>query len=42
MLLTDSNSRIPVTIQPSGQQALLMGDNTPPPILDFIDERART
>jgi hypothetical protein len=29
LLLTDSNSRIPVTIQPSGQQALLMGDNSP-------------
>jgi rod shape-determining protein MreC len=28
LLLTDSNSRIPVTIQPSGQRALLMGDNT--------------
>jgi rod shape-determining protein MreC len=28
LLLTDSNSRIPVTIQPSGQQALLMGDNS--------------
>jgi rod shape-determining protein MreC len=37
LLLTDSNSRIPVTIQPSGQQALLMGDNSQNPLLDFID-----
>jgi rod shape-determining protein MreC len=37
LLLTDSNSRIPVTIQPSGQQALLMGDNSQAPLLDFID-----
>jgi rod shape-determining protein MreC len=39
LLLTDSNSRIPVTIQPSGQQALLMGDNSQAPILDFIEAR---
>jgi len=39
LLLTDSNSRIPVTIQPSGQQALLMGDNSQAPMLDFIDAR---
>lgn len=37
LLLIDSNSRIPVTIQPSGQQALLMGDNTLAPVLDFIE-----
>ena len=37
LLLTDSNSRIPVTIQPSGQQALLMGDNSPNPLLDFVE-----
>jgi rod shape-determining protein MreC len=39
LLLTDSNSRLPVTIQPSGQQALLMGDNSPNPLLDFIEAR---
>jgi rod shape-determining protein MreC len=39
LLLTDSNSRIPVTIQPSGQQALLMGDNSQAPMLDFIEAR---
>lgn len=37
LLLTDSNSRIPVTIQPSGQQALLMGDNSPTPVLEFVE-----
>lgn len=37
ILLTDPSSRIPVTIQPSGQHALLSGDNTPLPVLDFIE-----
>lgn len=37
ILLTDSNSRIPVTIQPSGQKALLSGDNSPLPPLEFIE-----
>ncbi len=37
ILLTDSNSRIPVTIEPSGQQALLVGDNTAIPPLDFVE-----
>jgi len=37
LMLTDSNSRVPVTIQPSGQQALLMGDNTQAPILEFVE-----
>lgn len=39
LLVTDSNSRLPVTIQPSGQQALLMGDNSQTPLLDFIEAR---
>lgn len=38
LLLTDGNSRIPVTIQPSGQQALLSGDNTQSPVLEFIED----
>ena len=38
LLLTDAASRIPVTIQPSGQQALLMGDNTGAPILEFVED----
>jgi len=37
ILLTDSNSVIPVTIQPSGQTALLRGDNTAQPPLEFIE-----
>lgn len=37
MLLTDPSSRVPVTIQPSGQRALLTGDNTALPALDFIE-----
>lgn len=37
VLLTDPSSRIPVTIQPSGDRGLLTGDNTPLPVLDFIE-----
>lgn len=39
ILLTDSNSRVPVTIQPAGTQALLMGDNSAAPALEFIEDR---
>lgn len=37
MLLTDPSSRLPVTIKPSGQHALLAGDNTALPALDFVE-----
>ncbi|WP_135504390.1 rod shape-determining protein MreC [Roseovarius aestuariivivens] len=37
ILLTDTSSRIPVTIQPSGQQALVIGDNSAAPPIDFIE-----
>lgn len=37
ILLTDSNSRIPVSIQPSGQKALLVGDNTAAPPIEFLE-----
>lgn len=37
ILLTDSSSRIPVTILPSGQKALLTGDNTATPPIEFIE-----
>ena len=37
LLLTDTASRIPVTVQPSGQRAMLAGDNSPLPVLDFIE-----
>ncbi len=38
ILLTDSNSRIPVTVLPSGQRAILSGDNTASPALEFLDK----
>ncbi len=37
MLLTDSSSRIPARIQPSGQSALIVGDNTVAPHVDFLE-----
>jgi rod shape-determining protein MreC len=37
ILLTDASSRIPVTIQPSGQRAILSGDNSPRPPVDFLE-----
>ncbi|SPH24317.1 Cell shape-determining protein MreC [Defluviimonas aquaemixtae] len=37
ILLTDSSSRIPVTIQPSGQKAMLVGDNSPAPPVEFVE-----
>ena len=37
VLLTDPSSRIPVQIQPSGENALLAGDNSTLPTLDFIE-----
>ena len=37
LLLTDPASRIPVTIQPSGQRAILTGDTSALPLLDFIE-----
>ena len=37
VLLTDTSSRIPVTIQPSGQRAILAGDNSTFPPVDFLE-----
>lgn len=37
MLLTDPASSIPVTIQPSGQRALLAGNNSELPIIEFLE-----
>ena len=37
ILLTDSSSRIPAVVQPSGQRALVSGDNTPAPPVEFIE-----
>jgi rod shape-determining protein MreC len=39
ILVTDASSAIPATIQPSGQTALVTGDNTAGPILDFIENK---
>jgi rod shape-determining protein MreC len=37
ILLTDATSRIPAEIQPSGQRALVVGDNTAAPPIDFLE-----
>ncbi|WP_424987636.1 rod shape-determining protein MreC [Microbulbifer sp. S227A] len=37
ILLTDAASAVPATIQPSGQGALVAGDNSAAPILDFLE-----
>ncbi len=37
ILMTDSNSRVPVMVQPSGQRAILSGDNSKLPPLDFVE-----
>ena len=37
VLLTDTASRLPVLIQPSGQRAILTGDNSALPRLDFLE-----
>ena len=38
LLLTDTSSRIPVTIPASGQRAILAGDNTMLPPLEFLED----
>lgn len=37
ILLTDTSSRIPATIQPSGQSAIVMGDNSIAPLVSFLE-----
>ena len=37
ILLNDSSSRVPVSIQPSGQNALMVGDNSAAPPLEFLE-----
>ncbi|WP_341198879.1 rod shape-determining protein MreC [Lentibacter algarum] len=39
LLLTDASSRVPVTVQPSGQRGLIVGDNTLAPPIDFVENR---
>ena len=41
ILLSDSSSRIPVMIQPSGQTAIVAGDNTIAPYIDFLENPER-
>jgi rod shape-determining protein MreC len=37
LLLTDPASRVPVLIEPAGQRAVVAGDNSPLPPLDFLE-----
>ena len=37
ILLTDPASRIPVQVQPSGRGAIVQGDNTAAPLVDFLE-----
>ncbi|WP_271948351.1 rod shape-determining protein MreC [Ruegeria faecimaris] len=39
ILMTDASSAIPATIQPSGQTALIAGDNTAAPVVEFLENR---
>ncbi|WP_121063224.1 rod shape-determining protein MreC [Chachezhania antarctica] len=39
LLITDAASVIPAIIQPSGQKALVAGDNTNAPMIDFLENR---
>ncbi|WP_290741320.1 rod shape-determining protein MreC [Amaricoccus sp.] len=38
ILLTDSSSRVPATVRPSGQRAILAGDNRATPTLDLLEQ----
>ena len=39
ILLTDLNSRIPVTLEPGNVQAIMAGDNTGAPNLDLLSQQ---
>lgn len=41
VMLTDTSSKVPAVIQPSGQTALVIGDNTGAPLVDFIENADR-
>jgi rod shape-determining protein MreC len=41
LLLTDLNSRIPVTLQGSHERAILAGDNSPRPLLAYLAPNAK-
>ncbi len=38
ILLPDSSSRVPAIVRPSGQRAILAGDNRAAPVLEFLDQ----
>lgn len=38
ILVTDASSRVPATIRPSGQHAIIAGDNTVSPTIEFVDQ----
>ncbi|MGF1500700.1 MAG: rod shape-determining protein MreC [Paracoccaceae bacterium] len=38
LLLTDFSSRVPVIVRPEGRRAILAGDGTPAPRLEFLDK----
>ena len=38
ILLTDASSRVPATIQPSGQRIIVSGDNSSAPLVDFFED----
>ena len=38
LMVTDSTSRIPIVIQPSGQEAILAGNNTIFPSIEFLED----
>ncbi len=38
ILLNDGSSRVPAVVRPSGQRALVAGDNGLAPVLEFIDQ----
>ncbi|EAR52014.1 Rod shape-determining protein, MreC [Oceanicola granulosus HTCC2516] len=40
ILLTDTSSRVPITIQPSGHKAVLAGDNSATPPIEFLENDA--
>ena len=37
LLVTDASSRVPATVQPSGQRIIIAGDNSAAPPIDFLE-----
>jgi rod shape-determining protein MreC len=38
IFLTDASSRVPAVVQPSGQRAMVSGDNGRAPVLEFVEQ----